>query len=430
MANFNITESLTVANNTTTTLDVDNLVLYYVVSGTATLSTGNYTISTSSSPTDGKLFYIWYKGRVTYGGGYVVNILGTAFTQQEALSDSLIIVKGNGADFDIVVLKDDLDFYLPYKGVDTYATVLAGGTLTLEPKLDKKVQIITGSGSMSGSSTITATAETVGDEFLIIYNATLTLGANSYTIFGISLTAEEAASGDLSILTSYDGAAWQTSMMKGQSLVPDRATQAQAETGSNNTTYTTPLRVSQYVAAWLLAGAKSTSQIWTFSNATPINLSALTANQTLELDGSKNITSVAKQDAYNAAFGTTAGTVTEGDDTRVANDSFVLYGSFVTGEVGAIGFDMQHAITVTSAYIRVTGTLSGTDDGTITLSKGGSAITGGSQVIPLSTPFGTDYTLSLSGPNASFVVGDELRYTTSKTTSGGKIMIVVYYTKD
>jgi len=421
------TEEYTIANNTSLTLDVDNNISYYVFKGTATLSTGNYSVNTGSAATNGKVFFIWYKARATYQG-YSVNFFGTVLTQELALSDQLIMVKGNGTDFDLVFLKDFTDFYTGYKGVGTYSAVLGGDTKTLNPKVDKQALLITGNGTLLGSTTIDSTSEVEGDQFLIIYNATLTLNSNNFTILGLSLTEQEALSGDLSILATYDGSTWKTSLMSGQGLSPSKATQAQAETGSDNTTYMTPLTTSQKLAHWLLNSNKTTSVQWTFSNATPITLSALTANYALELNGSKQVVSVAKNTGYNLNLGTSGGTIMEGNDTRVINGQFEFWVSFESGEKGTISFDMIHGLTLTSAYIRVTGDLAATDQGTITITNGGSAITGGTQNIPASTPFGTDYSIVLSGATAIFNVGDNLRVTTSKITSGGRALVVLYYT--
>lgn len=421
------TEEYTIANNTVVTLDVDTNISYYVFKGSATLSTGNYSVSTGSSATNGKVFFIWYKARATYSG-YSVNFFGTVLTQELALSDQLIMVKGNGTDFDLVFLKDFTDFYTGYKGVGTYSAVLAGDTKTLNPKVDKQALVISGNGTLLGSSTIDSTSEVEGDQFLIIYTATLALNGNNFTILGLPLSESEALSGDLSILATYDGSAWQTSIMPGQGLVPARATQTQAETGIDNNTYMTPLTTAQKLAHWLLNTNKTTSVQWTFSNAAPITLSSLTANYTLELNGSSQVVAIAKNTAYNLNLGTTAGTVVEGNDSRLVDGQFEFWVSFATGETGTIGFDMIHDLTVTSAYIRVTGTLAATDSGTIDITNGASAITGGSQIIPASTPFATDYPLVLSGANAVFNVGDNLRVTTSKVTPGGKALVIIYYT--
>jgi len=423
------TEEYTIIDNTSISLDLDTNIEYFVIKGTVTLATGNYNITTSSTPTNAKTIYIWYKARATYSNNRTVSILGTTLTQEQALSDVLIIVKANGVDYDVILLKDSTDFYKFYKGVGQHTANLLGETKTLFPKIDKKTLVVTGTGTMGGGITITGNGDQEGDEFLIIYNATLNRDGNNFNIFGISLTDEQASTGDLSIHAVYDGVTWQTSFMAGDSLIPDKATQSEAETGTNNTNFMTPLRVAQKLTHWLVNTAKTTSVTWTFSNAVPINLSALTASQRLELDGSKNIISVAKATGDNKALGTTVGTVMEGNDSRVVNNEFILYASFESGEQGNISFKVQGSLVVTQSYIRVISTLSGTDSGTVEVSKGGGTITGGTQVIPASTSFSTNYTLPLSGANATFVNNDELTISTTKSTVGGKVIIVIRYTK-
>lgn len=70
-----------------------------------------------------------------------------------------------------------------------------------------------------------------------------------------------------------------------------------------------------YAAGAFLVFSKSpTIDAPTFS--TSINGSYLTASSIVETDASKNLISAAKNTAYNKAFGTTAGTVAEGNDSR------------------------------------------------------------------------------------------------------------------
>jgi hypothetical protein len=431
MSTFKVTESYTIANNTTVSLDLDTTVEYFVFSGNATLSTGDYVITTASSVTNGKSFTIWWKANATYSGSNAVSIFGNRLTQEQALTDMLIECKCSGTDVDVMLITSASDPGTR-KGMNDYAIDTTGDTLTLDPTVSDKFLEVTGTGTLTGSTTIEADPGDDGDEFWILYRATMTLGAFSISIFGEVLSTDEAVSGDLVVHAIYsaDDAAWKASMYKGQTLVPDKTTQTLAELGANNTTYMTPLRNAQAIAYWLLNGAKTSSVAWTFSGATPITLSnaAFTANYSLELDGSKQVVSVAKNDAYNVSFGTAAGDAMEGNDSRVINGEMHIYASFEAGKTGQISFDIQKDMIMNSAYVRVTGTLANTDAGTVTLYNGAGAITGGSQVIPLSTPFGTDYTLTLSGANATFQVGDEFRCTTAKTTSGGDILVIVYYT--
>ena len=87
-----------------------------------------------------------------------------------------------------------------------------------------------------------------------------------------------------------------------------------AEAVSNK--YISPLRIGEWWTDVKTRISTFTAQI-TFA-LSPI-ISAFTANQILESDGSKKIVSVAKNDAHNKNFGSNAGTVTEGDDSRLSD---------------------------------------------------------------------------------------------------------------
>lgn len=83
-------------------------------------------------------------------------------------------------------------------------TMSTGGTVTLTPGTDKGVQNITGSPSMaSGYNITTAGSPMDGDMFTVIYKATPTLNSQTVTIFGVALTATQAASGKIVVTAVY-----------------------------------------------------------------------------------------------------------------------------------------------------------------------------------------------------------------------------------
>ncbi len=99
------------------------------------------------------------------------------------------------------------------------------------------------------------------------------------------------------------------------------------------------------------------SPIYSFAN--------MQANETVETDASKNLVSVAKGTAYNKAFGTTAGTVLEGDKGVLkAGDSMsgALNEAKSTDIVSATTTDLS---TSTGNLIHITGTTTITSFGTL-----------------------------------------------------------------
>jgi hypothetical protein len=63
-------------------------------------------------------------------------------------------------------------------------------------------------------------------------------------------------------------------------------------------------------------------------NDRAIIIDSLTASQILELDANKVVISAAKNSGYNLALGTTAGTVAEGNDTRITQAVRTIYKDF------------------------------------------------------------------------------------------------------
>jgi hypothetical protein len=75
----------------------------------------------------------------------------------------------------------------------------------------------------------------------------------------------------------------------------------------------------------------SNAEILKLRNDRAIIIDSLTANRILELDANKVVISAAKNSGYNLALGTTAGTVAEGNDTRITQAVRTIYKDFTTG---------------------------------------------------------------------------------------------------
>lgn len=105
---------------------------------------------------------------------------------------------------------------------------------------------------------------------------------------------------------------------------PYQATQATVNTGTNTDQFVTPATLTNATVITNKAPLASPNFTGT------INAAGLTASQIVETDASKNLISAAKGTAYNKAFGTTAGTVTEGNDSRLtdARNSSILVKNF------------------------------------------------------------------------------------------------------
>jgi hypothetical protein len=89
------------------------------------------------------------------------------------------------------------------------AAVGTGGTVTYVANTDEKGQKLTGSSTLLGNQAyaLDNTAED-GDEFFLEYDASVTLGAFTLTIFGISVSADQALNGGLIFYARFLGGVW------------------------------------------------------------------------------------------------------------------------------------------------------------------------------------------------------------------------------
>lgn len=96
----------------------------------------------------------------------------------------------------------------PISGVNSTALTNAGGTINLEPGVDKGYQVYTGEFILLASQVIQIQpAPTVpyldGDEMIVDYRGLITQGVNTVTIFGITLTATQALQGRVILYAKY-----------------------------------------------------------------------------------------------------------------------------------------------------------------------------------------------------------------------------------
>lgn len=97
---------------------------------------------------------------------------------------------------------------IPVQGANKTTLTAGGGTINIEAGIDKGYQIYDGSAVLAGSwviqpQLIPATPYLDGDEIIVDYRSTLTAGANTVTIFGITLTSTQALEGRVMVLAKY-----------------------------------------------------------------------------------------------------------------------------------------------------------------------------------------------------------------------------------
>lgn len=96
----------------------------------------------------------------------------------------------------------------PISGVNKTTLTAGGGTINLEPGVDKGYQVYDGTAVLAASwniqiQPVPSTPYLDGDKMIVDYRSLLTVGANSVTIFGIALTATQALEGRVVVMATY-----------------------------------------------------------------------------------------------------------------------------------------------------------------------------------------------------------------------------------
>lgn len=129
---------------------------------------------------------------------------------------------GNGATLPNLVNLRLNSIATPAQGVTGTDLTAGGGTINLTPGTSKEVLYLTGTPALVGNWVIQGAGTPMdGDQFIVLYRAVSILGANTITIFGNSLTTDQALSGNVMIYAKYHAAntTYRTQVISGASLL-------------------------------------------------------------------------------------------------------------------------------------------------------------------------------------------------------------------
>lgn len=182
--------------------------IFYIYESVGGNLTGNYTIQASGTPTTDTIINIKKKGNISLNG-FNFTVFGVQLTEEQANKELSItaIYNFTSASWDVFIDIDTSQLPSIYEGVESTA-VPTSGTKTLLPNINKKWQVFTGAQTLVGNYTITGTGSQNGQEFWIIWNSTLDLNGNTLSIFGLTIPAGDAISGNFSVYAKYNGSAW------------------------------------------------------------------------------------------------------------------------------------------------------------------------------------------------------------------------------
>lgn len=179
----------------------------YVVHGTATL-VANFGFAAASVPTVPTIIRVYYNANITLNGNDI-EFFNYKLSQEQAKSPCIVeaIYDVHAAAWIVNILENALAGPAEYEGVRTTSVPMGGGVMNLAPGKDKMWQELVGSGSLTGSYSVTASGDQPdGLMYFIKYNATITTGAFNITIFGHTLSSDEALVGDTLVIACYDKA--------------------------------------------------------------------------------------------------------------------------------------------------------------------------------------------------------------------------------
>lgn len=245
----------------------------------------------------------------------------------------------------------------------------SGGSIDLNsfPQVDEFV--ITGTATLTSNLTITSGASPdAGLTYKLIWDANLTLGANTVTVFGQTLRQANANKRNF-ITVQGDGSAFETVVS------PD-------VTGS------------------------------AFIDSVAIVDESVT---TAKIDD------LAVTDIKIAADAVLPSKASE----AIRFDCRDIGGSFETNEQGNYRVYFPYKCRLRFMTTSVTKTLSGTDDGTVAVTTPAGTPTGNTIIIPASTASGTSSITTLGGAAADVLPDQYVTINFAKTTVGGKVLVTL-----
>jgi hypothetical protein len=189
-------------DNTTPTGQAINILAYTTAPVTLL---GNVVINPSVSAGIPSSFSLRWEANLTLSSFNVV-IAGVTLAQDQVNQTGTFSCYYDGTAWSVQYFADGKDQPQAAQGV-TNVPVPVGGTLTLTAGVDAAYQRLTGTVTLTSNYTVTAgtTGIKAGSQFQIEIAGGITIGANTLTVFGISINANQALNGEVIILATFDG---------------------------------------------------------------------------------------------------------------------------------------------------------------------------------------------------------------------------------
>ena len=194
-------------NNTLPTGDTFDILLYTTAPVTLL---GNVVVAPTVYSGEISSFSLRWEANLSLSTFSVV-IAGVTISQDQVNQTGTFSCYYDGTTWSVQYFADGKDQPQAAQGV-TDIPVPVGGTKTLVAGVDAAYQRLVGSPTtLTSNYTVTAgtTGIKAGSQFQIEIAGGITIGANTLTVFGISINANQALNGGVIILATYDGvSAW------------------------------------------------------------------------------------------------------------------------------------------------------------------------------------------------------------------------------
>jgi hypothetical protein len=201
----------------------------------------NITLTSSFSVTpsiniDGASFKVLWNADVTLGG-FTVTICGQTINQDQLNQTGTFECYYDNTAWVVQYFADGTDQPQNAQGV-TSVSVPTGGTLTLTAGVSTQYQRLVGSPTtLLSNYQVTAGTGGVkpGSSFIVEVAGGVTIGANTFTVFGVSISASQALNGGVTVNAYFDGAVWRATQTSKPINATDLTPQAALSVVANTT---------------------------------------------------------------------------------------------------------------------------------------------------------------------------------------------------
>lgn len=253
---------------------VDNFVfgqyvsLYIFSSGSVTL-TSSYSI-TPSTNLSGAFFRVRWSADVTLST-FSVTICGITINQDQVNQSGTFECFYDGSAWTVQYFADGSDLPQNAQGA-TSVTVPVSGTLTLTAGVDTQYQRLVGAPTtLAANYNVTAGTSGVkaGSSFIIEIAGGVTTGANTFTVFGVTISAQQALNGGVRVDAYFDGSVWRATQTSKPITAADLGAQTALSVVANATNASaspSPLAFANDGDVLVRAGASLIAQKLSTSN--------------------------------------------------------------------------------------------------------------------------------------------------------------------